>query len=129
MAFTAIVTEGFKVAGESFIDSNEFSEGGLQGVDEAIAASQTDSEIAFVLDVDQCVAFYMVCDQDIIIETNNGAAPVDTINLVAGVPYLWYTTNYDSFLLGTDVTALFATTGAIAAAANLKVRAVYDPTP
>lgn len=130
MAFTAIVTEGFKVAGESFIDSNEFSEGGLQGIDEPVAADQTDWTIAFTLDVDACVAFYMVCDVEITVETNNGGAPVDTIVLVAGVPYIWYTTNYDSFLLTTDVTALFVTTAASPATVrNLKIRAVYNPHP
>lgn len=130
MAFTATITESFKLGAETLSESNAFADGATQSIDEPIAASQTDWTIAFTLDVTACVAFYMVCDAEIVVETNNGGAPDDTITLVADVPYIWYTTNYNSFLLTTDVTSLFVTTTASPATVrNLKIRAVYNPHP
>lgn len=131
MAFSAAINESITTGGETIGLANTFSADAVQNVDETIAADQTDTEIAFVLAVegDETVWFYASCDQDIIIETNNGGTPIDTITLVAGQPYIWHEDSLATFLLTTDVTALFVTTGSISASANLKIRAGYDPTP
>ncbi len=95
---------------------------------EAVADAQTDKQITLSLDVSAVQAFYLVSDQAVTIETNNGSAPDDTLVLVANVPYRWTTDSYDTFKFTTDITALFVT-NASGAAAAISLEAVVDPTP
>jgi hypothetical protein len=78
--------------------------------------------------VSACKSFYLNSDQDVTFETNNGAAPVDTIALLADIPYIWHVNSYDSFLLGTDVTAIFIT-NASGSTASIDCVALYDASP
>ncbi len=127
MAFTATIRENITVGGVSINRSNNYSGGSLQAIDEAIAANLTDQLIAFTLDYSAVVAFYMVCDAEITIHTNTTVG-VDTIVLVANKPYIWNTDRLDTFLIGTDVTALYVdTTNVPTTVRNLKIRAVSDP--
>lgn len=96
--------------------------------DESIGDGETDFAVAFTLDVSACKAFFMVSTQDVTIETNDGATPIDTISLVANVPYLWIDGSYHAFLLTTDVTGLFVTNDS-GATAKLTVYALADPSP
>jgi len=95
---------------------------------ESVADSQTDFELNFDLDVSACKSFYLESDQDVTFETNNGAAPDDTIALKASEPYVWHTQSYDSFLLSTDVTSVFIT-NASGSAAVIYCVALFDVTP
>jgi hypothetical protein len=95
---------------------------------EPVATAETDFEIGFELDVSACKSFYLNSDQDVTFETNNGAAPVDTIALLADIPYIWHVNSYDSFLLGTDVTAIFIT-NASGSTASIDCVALYDASP
>lgn len=97
-------------------------------VGEMIADGQTNKQLSFTLDVSAVKSFFMVSDQDVTFETNDGSSPDDTIALKAGVPYDWNTDSYDAFLLGTDVTAIFIT-NASGETATLEIRAVQDPSP
>jgi len=135
MAYSATFTEGVSIGGVSTTELNTLSENGRIGFDEYVEASQTDYEIAFTLDVSATLAFYLVADKDVSFQTNNGAAPDNTIDLKAGIPYIWYTNTltppyaaYDAFLLTVDVTAVFITTGA-GSTARVRCEAIYDPTP
>jgi len=94
---------------------------------ETVADSQTDQEIECALDVSKVKSFYLVSDQDVTFETNNGAAADDTIALKADEPYVWHTNSYDSFLLDTDVTAVFIT-NASGATATIHMVALLDGT-
>lgn len=128
MSFTHTQTLKVKTAGLEV--SNDFAKTGAAqaSVDESIADSETDKQVTFTLDVSACQSFYMVSDVDILVETNNGAAPDDDISLLAGIPYVWHVGDYVAFKFGTDITALFVT-NASGSAAQLQIEALVDPTP
>ena len=71
--------------------------------------STTDLEVAVEIDVSEIKSIYLHSTQNITLETNSGGAPVDTINLIANVPYSFTTDSYFTNLLATDVTAFFLT--------------------
>jgi len=128
MSFTHTQVIQYQTAGRTLVKSYSLTGGSQTSVSESIPDSSTDELVNFTLDVSTCTSFYMASDQDMTIETNSGGSPIDTIVLVADVPYIWNTDSYDSFLLGTDVTALYAT-NASGSAATLEVEALFDPTP
>lgn len=107
-------------------NANTLTGSGRIVVEETIAASQTNKLVAFALDVSACKAFFISADQDVLLETNDGGAPDDTISLKSGIPYVWYTNKYDAFQLTVDVTALYFTT---TPETTVKIEAVYDATP
>ena len=97
-------------------------------IDEAIADSITDDDIIMSLDFSACVSFYIVSDQDVTVETNDGTTPDDTLALLADIPYIWHTGCYDTFLITADVTVLYIT-NASGSTANISIRALIDATP
>ncbi len=126
MSFTFSVTELLEMDGGSVTKKTTLANTGRVSIDEDIASNQTDKLVAMSLDVSACVAFYMVSDVAMQVETNaTDHAGGNIITLVASIPYVWYTGKYDSFLLTSDVTKLYVTT---TTAGNLKVNALYDAT-
>lgn len=99
-----------------------------QYIEETVANGQTDSAIVFALDVSACKSFFAVSDKAVTLETNSGSAADNTIALAANVPYFWNVNSYDSFLLDTDVTAIYIT-NASGATATIKIHALTDATP
>jgi hypothetical protein len=106
----------------------EYTASGLKTLKETINNAVTDLQITFNLDVSAVKSFVALSDRDITLETNNAGAPVNTILLKAGVPYIWTIDSYDTFKLTSDVTALFIT-NASGAAAVLTISALEDVTP
>lgn len=105
------------------------TQGGVALIDgETVSTGETDYEINFDLDVSACKSFYLESDQDVTFETNDGAAADDTIALKANKPYIWHADDYNSFLLGTDVTSVFIT-NASGATATIYCVALFDATP
>lgn len=96
-------------------------------LEETVATGQTNKQIAFTLDVSQLKAIVIVSDKDVTFETNSGSSPVDTIALLADIPYVWHYQSYHACLLTTDVTAIFIT-NASGATATLQIEALYDAT-
>ena len=99
------------------------------GIEEAIANAETDLEITFSVDKSALQYVWIHSDQDITIETNDGAAPDDTITLKANKPEIWYadcphTSPFDS----ADVTSIFVTNSS-GSTANLEIYGIVDPTP
>ncbi len=93
---------------------------------ETVATAETDYELAFDLDVSLCKSFYLVSDQDVTLETNAiDATGGNTIALLAGIPYLWHATSYDSFLLTLDVSVMYIT-NASGATATIYCIALFD---
>ena len=86
------------------------------------------TEIVCPVDVSAVKSFWVTSSADLILETNSSSAADDTINLVANVSYIWNTSSYNSFLLGTDVTSFFFT-NASATACTVSCGFVYDATP
>lgn len=108
------------------------SSGAETALDESIAATTTDELVAFVMDVSQLKSIYIVSDQDLLLQLNDGTTPSNTITLVANKPFTWITgdnalRDTAGALITTDITAIYAT-NAGASAALLQLRASYDPT-
>lgn len=95
---------------------------------ESVSNGQTDFQINVAIDVSAVKTFYLVSDQAVTVETNNGTTPTNTISLTANDPYVWWTNSYDTFKLTGDVTALFIT-NASGSTANIELRAIVDATP
>jgi hypothetical protein len=93
-----------------------------------VADSATNLEIAFVLDVSEIKAIYIVATQDLTLKTNSSSVPAETIELKAGKPYLWHEDSYFVNLLETDITKLFVT-NASGVAAVLDIEVIFDATP
>jgi len=128
MAFQHTITEKVTRDGQSVTSENTFTGSGQISINETIQDGQTDKLINFALDVSQIQSIYIVSDQDLTLETNDGTTPDDTINLVANKPYIWYQGSYFTNLLTTDITALYATNSS-GADATLQIEVVYDATP
>jgi hypothetical protein len=109
--------------------TNEFvANAELARIDESIPNNSTDMLIVWTCDVSQVKCIVIVCDQDVLLETNSGSTPGNSISLKADKPYIWDPDSYNAFLLTVDVTGLYLT-NASGAAAALKIAGLYDPTP
>ncbi len=93
-----------------------------------VADSATDFLVTIGIDVSLIKAIIIVSDQDVLMETNSGSTPDDTISLLADNPYIWYTGSYFTNLLATDVTALYFTNSS-GAVATVEILVIYDSTP
>jgi hypothetical protein len=129
MSFTHTITHGWSNGGGAITQAVAKTAGQEINIDENIAASQTDKAVALAIDVSQLKSLFILSDAAITLETNDGSAADDAITLAAGVPVVWQEGDAAACPLTTDVTGLFATTGAIGAGgANLQIRALVDPT-
>ena len=97
--------------------------------DEAIPDSSSDLKITMDIDVSVLKSLYIESDQNILIETNSGGAPTDSITLVANEPIIWTTNSVHSNPLTADITADIFITNSSGSTANLKWRALQDATP
>ena len=129
MSYSSTFTEQASISGVSYSQQNTITGTGRSGFDETVANSETDYQITFTLDYSACVAFYLCSSEDVTFETNDGAAPDDTIALKAGIPYIWYTDKYDTFKITADVTTNVFITNASGSTATVRCEAVVDATP
>ena len=128
MSFSHSIVQNWAGNGRTIGSSNSFSGDGQESRSVAVPPTTSDQLVNFALDVGQIKAIYMKSNVDLTVETNSSSAPDDTISLLAGIPYIWYTGSYFTNLLTTDVTALYlSNAGAVAAAFELEV--VHDSTP
>ena len=127
MAYTHRVTQAIQVGGETINEDNTYSASSRVSLDETAPDSAT-TQFNVAIDVSAVKSFFLVSDQDVIFETNDASTPDDTINLAAGVPYIWNTDSYDTFLLGTDVTDVHIT-NASGSSARIQLEAIVDATP
>lgn len=110
--------------------SQDITADGVTIFDGSIAASQTDVLIGVALDISQIRALYMLADGgNVTLQTNDGAAPDDTIVLVDGVALIWDSASgYFDNPFSVDVTEIYATTGA-GDARTLQIVVLLDATP
>lgn len=131
MSFTHLITQNVQFGSESVKsdrDANTITGSQRVSLSEAVPDSSTDLQINISIDVSACKSFYLISDQDVTVETNDGTTPDDTISLLAGVPYVWTENSYDTFKFGTDITAIFVTNSS-GASATVQIRALVDATP
>ena len=116
-------------SGRQITADKTYSGDAQASVSQSIPDSETDFEVTFTLDVSAIQSIYIKSDQDLTLETNDGTTPTDTIDLKAGVPYIWHTGSYFTNLLTADITANIFLTNASGSAAKLEIEVVTDPTP
>ena len=120
MAFTHRITKSWSDGSRSIVKSKEYSGDARESRELSIPDSTTDQEVVMSLDVSAVKGCYIVCDQAVTIETNDGTTPDQTLILKAGVPYEWDTDSYDTFKFTDDITALYVT-NASGATASLQI--------
>jgi hypothetical protein len=94
-----------------------------------VPASTTDQLVTVTFTLTGLKGYMISSDQAITIETNSSSAPDDTIVLVAGEPLFWWDGMHEAMIFTDPVTALYLTTGAISASANVRIIIVKDSTP
>ena len=128
MSFTHTIEVNWKGAGREIKTSKNYTGNAQQSIVESVPDSSADFFVAFSLDVSEIKSIFILSSVDMTLETNDGATPIDTINLKAGKPYIWHTDGYFTNLLTTDVTALYLT-NASGGVATFELEVVTDPTP
>ena len=127
--FTQTLIEEIKTAGRSVRKELAITgDGQLPSRRVTVPDSSTDLLVNMAIDVSQLQLLYIVSDQDVTLETNDGTTPTDTINLLANKPYIWKVGSYFANLLTADVTAFYFTNSS-GAVATVDVEGVEDATP
>lgn len=128
MSYSHIVVDSVDAGDGEIKKTNTYTASSRVSVSESVTTGQTDFAISVAIDVSAVKSFFLCSDYAVTVETNNGTTPDDTITLVAGVPYKWNTDSYDTFQLGTDVTAIYVT-NASGSTATIQLEAIVDATP
>ena len=140
MSLTHKINITSALSGISRTLSKTFQDAGAQILEIDVAASQSNIQHVFDLDVSQLIAIVILATTDVKIETNNASTPTDTLDVNANVPYIWTNLNPS---LGTgaggadavtkfsaDITDLFISEqSSTPAAGKVYVHALYDTTP
>jgi hypothetical protein len=101
-----------------------------QELSETIPAATNNHPLSLAIDVSAAKMIFVVSDQDVLLETNSGSAPDDTISLLADVPYVWHADSYFANLLAADVTQLFITNqNGAGVTAEFRCYVLTDATP
>lgn len=130
MALTHAIIRGWQENGVTIQRSTSFTGGAEINIDSAISGGAT-TAFEFALDTSRTQSFFAVADQAVTLKTNNYGAPANTVVLAAGAPFIW--TTGGAALADTsgspmsNITSLFAVNGAATTAANLSIRALYNP--
>lgn len=129
MAFTHVLT--YNVSSTLPINRNvTVTEEKEINVAVAIPIAATDLLVEYVGVLDRLASFYMVCDQDITIKTNNATTPGVTLNTTKNDPFSWYPGQIVTLttVFVVDITAFYITNGS-GVAATFEIRSLIDPTP
>jgi hypothetical protein len=82
-------------------------------VDTNLPASSTNVLVACAFTVANVQGCVLLSSVDMTIKTNSPGSPANTINLKAGIPYLWRASaGYNTLLFTVDVTAWYVTSTA-----------------
>jgi len=128
MAFSMTIRETTVGPSGNLESSVSKTGSGTIAVDDTIANGQTAFRINVAIDVSAVTAISILSDQDITVKTNSSGAPDDTFTLQGGQPYTWHNESLHTFILGTDVTAIFVA-NASGSTATLKIQGTQDASP
>lgn len=101
-------------------------------LDVTVPAETDDHQVAVEIDVSALESLFLLSDQDVTLETNDGSTPDDTFALKANEPVYWHKDSPlpNPFASGTDVTSLFLSNqNGAGVTADVKARILQDPTP
>lgn len=128
MSFTHTLTQQVAAPGRTLTRSLDLTGDHQQSLSVAVPDEAEDQEVAISIDQSQIKSLYLVSDQDVTIETNNGTTPDDTISLLAGQPLVWQADDYYACPITVDVTSLFIT-NASGSSATVELELLVDATP
>lgn len=128
MAFTHTITYKIVEGSNQIEKSIAISAGQKVSISEAITDGTTDGEVALAIDQSQLKSLYIVADQALVLETNDGAAPDDTITLVANSPVVWQYGTGLTCPITVDITTNLFVTNASGSTATLQCEFLIDPT-
>ena len=103
----------------AFVGDNQLA------ISQVIPPATTNLEILAAIDISQLKMLVMQSDVALTLKTNSSGSPANTINLAAGIPYVWGTGDYNALLLTIDVSKFFVTVAG-AVEANLQILALVD---
>lgn len=101
-------------------------------LDVTVPAETDDHQVAVEIDVSALESLFLLSDQDVTLETNDGSTPDDTFALKANEPVYWHKDSPlpNPFASGTDVTSFFLSNqNGAGVTADVKARILQDPTP
>jgi hypothetical protein len=92
-----------------------------------IATGVTNQQITpFSFTLAKLQDIYILSDQDLTLKTNSTGSPQETLTIKANQPFAWYVGSGIPAPFAGNVTALYVTTGAIPASANLNIRTLVQ---
>ncbi len=130
MSFTHLITRTVFDGAISLSKTESVVAGASANIDEAVPTASTDLLVAFAFTKAKLKSIYMLSDQAMRVCTNDthSGSPGETINLVAGSPYMWSVADgYFANPFAGNVTALYVTNTS-GATAQFQVRTIVDPT-
>lgn len=122
------INQDWQAGNESISKQITITADGEANLEVAVADESADLAINVAIDYSALKLLYIVSDQDLTVETNDGSSPDDTLTLLAGIPIVWFEGCGFTNPLSADVTALYAT-NASGADATLTVKTLQDATP
>lgn len=127
MSISHEITFKFQRGGDAIEKKVTSTDGAEGNLDEPIPIAASDLPIAWACDYSQMKSFYLVCDQDLSIDTNQAHPGIDEIELIANEPMVWTENCGLANPFSADVTSLYATNSS-GIEAILKIRELEDPT-
>jgi len=121
------LTRGWGRGSEKLEDSEEIDGDEPIELSISIPGASTDLALVLAIDVSQIMGLFLKCSRDILLETNSGSAPGNTISLKAGKATIWSTNCGLTNPFTVDITGLFVTLAA-GEAATLELRFALDAT-
>ena len=132
MAFSHTVTSSISTGGgTSTTHSKTYTADAQKSYSIPVADSVTDQESNVAMDLGQAVNFFIVCDQDVLVEGNDSAGAQFSLALKANVPVVWNADQdfpFDTPLGVVDWTTIFIT-NASGSAATVTIEILEDSTP
>lgn len=78
---------------------------------QVIAAGATNVNILLAIDITKVKLLLIKSSVNMTFKTNSSGSPANTINLLAGIPYVWAAGGYETLVLTTNVSSIFVTNG------------------
>lgn len=134
MSVSSILGISTSGAGEVINKSLTITDEAILDLSFDVADSETDELHTIALDVSETKSIYIVSDQNITMEWNDGAGAQGDMDLLAGEPVIWWSTqvtdggNTLNPLGSVDLTGTYWT-NASGSTANINFQAVYDASP
>lgn len=128
MSFTHAITQAWSRGNESVSKQVSKSADSEKNLDIAVPENSTNLAIAFTCDVSELQSLYLVSTVNMTLKTNSTSSPQETLTLVANEPVIWWDGNPLTMPFAGDITALYATTGAVGDG-TLSIRSLIDATP